>query len=106
MLLFFVTESKLDIDGPNIQNEIQYLSSNRLVSRVSLLIKQMLSHGRNLGLFALIYKFICSVLRKVGITGGIESWIAGFVGGFYAFGDSRGISGSVNNQIVLYLFAR
>jgi peroxisomal membrane protein 4 len=66
----------------------------------------MLSHGRNLGLFALIYKFICSVLRSVGITGGIESWIAGFAGGFYAFGDSRGISGSVNNQIVLYLFAR
>jgi peroxisomal membrane protein 4 len=77
-----------------------------VISRVSLLIKQMFLHGCNLGLFVLIYKFLCSVFRSIGITGGIESWIAGFIGGFYAFGDSRGISGSVNNQIVLYLFAR
>lgn len=102
MPLFFETESKLDRSF-KIDINLFYV---RLVSRVSLLIKQMLSHGRNLGLFAIIYKFICSVLRSVGITGGIESWIAGFAGGFYAFGDSRGISGSVNNQIVLYLFAR
>jgi peroxisomal membrane protein 4 len=28
------------------------------------------------------------------------------IGGYIAFGESSGISGSVNNQIVLYLFAR
>jgi peroxisomal membrane protein 4 len=28
------------------------------------------------------------------------------IGGYIAFGESKGISGSVNNQIVLYLFAR
>jgi peroxisomal membrane protein 4 len=27
-------------------------------------------------------------------------------GGYWAFGDNKDISGSVNNQIVLYLFAR
>lgn len=29
-----------------------------------------------------------------------------FIGGSFAFGESSGVSGSVNNQIVLYLFAR
>ena len=42
----------------------------------------------------------------MGISGGVESWIGGFVGGYYGFGESKGVSGAVNNQIVLYLFAR
>merc|ERR1712188_146112 len=49
---------------------------------------------------------ICYALRHLGVRGGLESWIAGFIGGFWAFGDSEGVSGAVNNQIVLYLFAR
>jgi len=69
-------------------------------------LKQLLIHGKNLGLFVAIYKGICCVLRSGGITGGVESWIAGLVGGYWAFGDNQGVSGSVNNQIVLYLFAR
>jgi len=40
------------------------------------------------------------------MTNGIESVLCGFIGGSIAFGDSSGISGSVNNQIILYLFAR
>eukprot|EP01089_Gocevia_fonbrunei_P001328 TRINITY_DN11234_c0_g1_i1.p1 TRINITY_DN11234_c0_g1~~TRINITY_DN11234_c0_g1_i1.p1 ORF type:complete len:244 (-),score=20.02 TRINITY_DN11234_c0_g1_i1:20-751(-) len=76
-------------------------------NRVKFIVKQAFQHGRNLGLFVCIYKAICHILRKyVGVTGGLESIIAGFVGGFFAFGDSKGLSGSVNNQIVLYLFAR
>jgi len=76
-------------------------------ARVKFVIKQMFQHGRNLGLFVGIYKTICYILRQYfGVSGGLESWIAGFVGGFFAFGDSKGLSGSVNNQIVLYLFAR
>lgn len=66
----------------------------------------MFHHGRNLGLFVFVYKSICFILRHYGIRGGIECWIAGFVGGYWAFGESKGISGAVNNQIVLYLFAR
>jgi len=66
----------------------------------------MVHHGRNLGLFVGTYKTICYLLRRAGVTGGVESWIAGFIGGFTMFGNSKGVSGSVNQQIVLYLFAR
>ena len=66
----------------------------------------MFHHGKNLGLFVFIYKTICFILRHYNIRGGIECWIAGFIGGFLAFGESKGVSGAVNNQIVLYLFAR
>eukprot|EP01133_Synstelium_polycarpum_P005630 gene5630-6496_t len=55
---------------------------------------------------AVIYAAIFRDPKKMGIKGGVESLIAGFVGGYAAFGDSKGVSGSVNNQIVLYLFAR
>lgn len=76
------------------------------VSKVRFVLKQMFYHGRNLGLYVLIYKAICNICRNMGVSNGIDSWIGGFIGGAVAFGDSRGISGSVNNQIVLYLFAR
>eukprot|EP01090_Pellita_catalonica_P016251 TRINITY_DN459_c0_g1_i1.p1 TRINITY_DN459_c0_g1~~TRINITY_DN459_c0_g1_i1.p1 ORF type:complete len:247 (+),score=8.56 TRINITY_DN459_c0_g1_i1:103-843(+) len=75
--------------------------------RLKFVIKQIFQHGRNLGTFVFIYKSICFILRRgLGISGGLESWIAGFIGGYIGFGDSTGISGSVNNQVVLYLFAR
>jgi len=52
-------------------------------------IKQLFWHGRNLGMFVCIYKAICFILRRAGVRGGIESWIAGFVGGYYGFGESK-----------------
>lgn len=78
----------------------------RLLERVKFVTKQAFSHGRNLGIFVFIYKSICWILRRYGIKGGIESWIAGFIGGYIGFGDSEGVVGSVNNQISLYLLAR
>jgi peroxisomal membrane protein 4 len=69
-------------------------------------LKQALTHGRDLGLFVLIYKSICSILRHYGINNGVESWIAGLIGGYIGFGDSTGVRGSVNFQIVLYLLSR
>jgi hypothetical protein len=42
-----------------------------------------------LGTFVCIYKAICFVLRRLGVRGGIESWIAGLVGGWYGFGESK-----------------
>jgi len=74
--------------------------------RLKFVFKQMCFHGRNLAMFVGIYKTICCFFRNIGISTGIESLIAGFIGGFTAFGESKGISGSVNNQLVLYLFAR
>ncbi|PRP77542.1 hypothetical protein PROFUN_14226 [Planoprotostelium fungivorum] len=78
----------------------------KVAERISFTVKQMFIHGKNLGLFVMIYKSLCCVFRNVGVSGGVDSWIAGFIGGYWAFGDNKGISGSVNNQIVLYLFAR
>lgn len=40
----------------------------------------MFHHGRNLGLFVLIYKSICCLCRNAGFHGGKESLLAGFVG--------------------------
>lgn len=77
-----------------------------VVERIKFIIKQMLFHGRNLGMFVGIYKSLCCLMRNKGIDNGVESLIAGFIGGAFAFGDNNGVSGSVNNQIVLYLFAR
>ncbi|EFA83827.1 transmembrane protein [Heterostelium album PN500] len=101
-------DAKININNNNtyIFKIINILSIFRLLSRVKFVVKQMFFHGRNLGMFVGIYKLICCVFRKFGIKGGVESLIAGFVGGYYAFGESKGTSGSVNNQIVLYLFAR
>lgn len=77
-----------------------------LNERLKFILKQMLFHGRNLGMFVGIYKSLCCVMRSMGLDNGLESLIAGFVGGSFAFGDNSGVCGSVNNQIVLYLFAR
>ena len=79
-----------------------YSTTNKL----RFVLKQMFHHGRNLGVFVCIYKTICFILRHFGVRGGVECWIAGFIGGYIGFGESKGISGAVNNQIVLYLFAR
>jgi len=77
-----------------------------LKERIRFVIKQLFFHGRNLGMYVAIYKTICCLFRNMGISNGIESLIAGFIGGYTAFGDSKGVSGSVNNQLVLYLFSR
>ncbi len=74
--------------------------------RLKFVIKQMFVHGKNLGSFVCIYKAICCLCRNMGWDGGSESLVAGFIGGFTAFGESKGISGAVNLQIVLYLFSR
>jgi hypothetical protein len=59
------------------------------INRLRFVIKQLFWHGRNLGTFVCIYKAICFVLRRLGVRGGIESWIAGLVGGWYGFGESK-----------------
>jgi len=78
----------------------------RSIDKIKFVLRQLFIHGKNLGLFVAFYKSICCLFRNFGVSGGIESWIAGLIGGYWAFGDSKGVSGQVNNQIVLYLFAR
>jgi peroxisomal membrane protein 4 len=81
-------------------------SDDGLKDRLRSVVKMMFVHGYNLGSFVVIYKTICAALRSVNINGGIESLIAGFIGGYHAFGESKGMSGTVNTQLVLYLLAR
>ena len=50
-----------------------YSYRNRLVFTM----KQLVQHGKNLGMFVGIYKAICYVLRRMGVDGGLECWIAG-----------------------------
>lgn len=69
-------------------------------------MKQLFWHCRNLAIFVAVYKCICEVLRRLGLKNGLESLIAGGVGGWVAFGEGSGVSGAVNQQINLYLFAR
>jgi len=77
-----------------------------LLEKLKFVFKQMCFHARNLALFVAIYKGICCLLRNLGVSNGIESILAGFIGGYTAFGESKGVSGGVNNQLVLYLFSR
>jgi len=81
-------------------------SDDGLRERLRSVVKMMFVHGYNLGSFVVIYKTICAALRSVNVNGGIESLVAGFIGGYYAFGESKGMSGAVNTQLVLYLLAR
>lgn len=66
--------------------------------KVRFVIKQMFHHGKNLGSFVGIYKLITYICRNhLNIRSGIDAWIAGFIGGYVAFGESKGISGAVSS---------
>jgi len=40
-------------------------------------MKQLVQHGKNLGTFVAIYKALCYILRRLGVDGGLECWVAG-----------------------------
>ena len=50
-----------------------------LRERLRFVMKQLLFHGRNLAMYVGIYKSICCLFRSMGISGGIESLIAGML---------------------------
>ncbi|KZF23814.1 peroxisomal membrane protein 4 [Xylona heveae TC161] len=90
--------------------------SGTVRERLRLVLKATRQHARNLAKFAAIYKFSLIVLRQLSLfndrttPGGkpdearYDTFIAGLIGGYYVFG--RGIQSSVNQQIVIYVFAR
>ncbi|EON64307.1 hypothetical protein W97_03538 [Coniosporium apollinis CBS 100218] len=78
-----------------------------LRSKVSLVLRATRTHARNLGRFALIYKTSMLLLRYSSPTQKerhYDTFLAGLIGGYAVFG--RGIQSSVNQQIVIYVFAR
>ncbi|GAB1311339.1 Peroxisomal membrane protein 4 [Madurella fahalii] len=81
--------------------------------KAGLIFRATRTHARNLAKFATIYKATCLLLKWYGATPGKEgpydSFIAGLLGGYVVFGQRSKRSGkisSVNQQIVVYVFAR
>ena len=78
-----------------------------LRDKLHLIYKATRTHARNLATFAVIYKFSLICLRRTSPTGKerpFDTFLAGLIGGYTVFG--RGIQSSVNQQIVIYVFAR
>lgn len=79
-----------------------------------LIFRATRTHARNLAKFATIYKLTCVLLRhygpgEPGKEGPYDTLVAGLLGGYFVFGGRSRTSGkisSVNQQIVIYVFAR
>lgn len=81
--------------------------SGALRDKLWLIYKATRTHARNLAMFALTYKSSMLFLQRTSPTGKempMHSFLAGLTGGYLVFG--RGIQSSVNQQIVIYIFAR
>ncbi len=79
----------------------------RLREKFRLILKATRQHARNLAVYAAIYKSTMLFLRLTSPDGkeaAAHTFLAGLVGGYIVFG--RGIQSSVNQQIVIYVFAR
>ncbi|GJN73276.1 hypothetical protein PLIIFM63780_007337 [Purpureocillium lilacinum] len=81
--------------------------------KVSLVLRATRKHASNLARFATIYKLVMLGLKHYGPTPGKEgpydSFFAGLLGGYVVFGrrsPRTGRPSSVNQQIVIYIFAR
>ncbi|KAI1162219.1 peroxisomal membrane protein 24 [Nemania serpens] len=80
--------------------------------KADLVFRATRTHARNLAKFATIYKLMCYALKHYGPTPGKEgpydNLLAGLVGGYFVFGrrSRSGKISSVNQQIVIYVFAR
>ncbi|KAI0136397.1 putative peroxisomal membrane protein [Xylariales sp. AK1849] len=81
--------------------------------KVDLVFRATRTHAKNLAKFATIYKSVCYMLKWYGSTPGKEgkydTFVAGLLGGYFVFGGRSKRSGkisSVNQQIVVYVFAR
>ncbi|KAL8916830.1 MAG: hypothetical protein Q9208_008317 [Pyrenodesmia sp. 3 TL-2023] len=78
-----------------------------LQEKLRIILKATFQHARNLATFATVYKTMMLLLRNVSPDGKESSphtFLAGLAGGYLVFG--RGIQSSVNQQIVIYVFAR
>lgn len=79
--------------------------------KIRLVLRATRQHARNLATFATIYKTSMLVLRILnpftpGKEGPYDTFFAGLLGGYWVFGRKPVKSGSVNQQICIYVFAR
>ncbi|KAI9890373.1 MAG: hypothetical protein M1814_004159 [Vezdaea aestivalis] len=78
-----------------------------LRNKIGLILKATRQHAKNLALFATVYKSACLALKKSRPSGketSSDTFLAGLLGGYLVFG--RGMQSSVNQQIIVYIFAR
>ncbi|KAH7270060.1 Tim17/Tim22/Tim23/Pmp24 family-domain-containing protein [Fusarium redolens] len=87
--------------------------SGTFPQKVNLVLRATRHHATNLARFALIYKLTMLALKYFGAEPGKEgtydSFVGGLVGGYFVFGGRSKRTGkisSVNQQIVIYVFAR
>lgn len=83
------------------------VETSRIGEKARLIFKATRQHARNLATFAAIYKTVLLLLRITSPSrkeSSSHTFFAGLVGGYLVFG--RGIQSSVNQQIVIYVFAR
>ncbi|KLU81470.1 peroxisomal membrane protein 4 [Magnaporthiopsis poae ATCC 64411] len=87
--------------------------SGTVREKIGLVYRATRTHARNLAKFATIYKLTCLLLKHYGPTPGKEgpydTLLAGMLGGYLVFGGRSRRTGkisSVNQQIVIYVFAR
>jgi len=86
--------------------------SGTLREKLSLIFKATRTHAQNLAKFAVVYKSTMLILKKFGSTPGKEgpydALLSGLLGGYLVFGrpSRSGKISSVNQQIVIYVFAR
>merc|ERR1711939_585349 len=76
--------------------------------KIRLVLKATKQHAYNLATFAVVYKSAMLVLRllnpvRPGKEGPYDTFFAGLLGGYTVFGRAK--QGSVNQQIVIYVFA-
>ncbi|KAK5130682.1 hypothetical protein LTR08_001843 [Meristemomyces frigidus] len=82
--------------------------SGTLREKSRLVLKATRQHAANLAKFAVCYKAAMLALRSLngGKEDGVHAFLAGLGGGYWVFGHGKGGSSSVNQQIVIYVFAR
>ena len=88
-----------------------FLMRNRVREKLLLVFRATRQHARNLASFAFLYKAILVLLRQNPQRQlhrekepSYNTFLAGLISGYIIFG--RGIQSSVNQQIVIYVFAR
>lgn len=76
--------------------------------KINLVYKATKQHALNLAKFAFLFKASMLVLRQLnaGKEEASHSFIAGLFGGYLVFGAGKNAYNSVNQQIVIYIFAR
>lgn len=82
--------------------------SGTLREKLKLIFKATRQHATNLAKFALLYKSGMLLLKKIngGKEESVHTFLAGLLGGYWVFGHGRAAHSSVNQQIVIYVFAR